>query len=51
METKKMVMDTKKESKLFKTNPIAKQVRRTPKFKPKVIKSKKIYNRKRNDNG
>ena len=39
-----------KESKFFKTNPIAKQVR-TPKFKPKVIKSKKIYNRKRNDNG
>ena len=35
---------------VFKTNPIAKQVR-TPKFKPKVIKSKKIYNRKRNDNG
>jgi|TARA_B110000483_G_scaffold6476_1_gene7661 hypothetical protein len=50
METKKMVMDTKKESKLFKTNPIAKQVR-TPKFKPQVIKNKKIYNRKRNDNG
>ena len=34
-----MVMDTKKESKLFKTNPIAKQVR-TPKFKPQVIKNK-----------
>ena len=50
METKKMVMDTKKENKLFKTNPIAKQVR-TPKFKPQVIKNKKIYNRKRNDNG
>jgi len=29
-----------------KNNPIAKEVR-TPKFKPKVIASKKIYNRKK----
>ena len=30
--------------------PVAKQVR-TPKFKSQVIVSKKIYNRKKNDNG
>ena len=32
---------------IFKTNPIAKQVR-TPKYKSQVIKSKKIYDRKKN---
>ena len=35
---------------IFKTNPVAKEVR-TPKYKSQVVKSKKIYNRKRNDNG
>ena len=34
---------------IFKTNPVAKEVR-TPKYKSQVVKSKKIYNRKRNDN-
>ena len=29
-----------------KSNPIAKEVR-TPKFKPRVVASKKIYNRKK----
>ena len=33
---------------IFKTNPIAKQVR-TPKYKSQVIKSKKIYDRKKNE--
>ena len=33
-------------SKKKKSNPIAKEVR-TPKFKPRVIASKKIYNRKK----
>ena len=32
---------------IFKTKPIAKQVR-TPKYKSQVIKSKKIYDRKKN---
>ena len=32
---------------IFKTNPIAKEVR-TPKYKSQVIKSKKIYDRKKN---
>ena len=31
---------------IFKTNPIAKEVR-TPKYKSQVVKSKKVYNRKR----
>ena len=31
---------------IFKTNPVAKEVR-TPKFKSKVIASKKIYDRKK----
>ena len=31
---------------IFKTNPVAKEVR-TPKFKSKVIDSKKIYDRKK----
>jgi hypothetical protein len=30
---------------IFKTNPIAKEVR-TPKYKSQVVKSKKVYNRK-----
>jgi|TARA_E500000318_G_C3418116_1_gene156211 hypothetical protein len=33
---------------IFKTNPVAKEVR-TPKFKPRVVVSKKIYNRKKNN--
>ena len=33
-------------SKIFKNNPVAKEVR-TPKFKSKVIASKKIYDRKK----
>ena len=33
-------------SKIFKNNPVAKEVR-TPKFKSKVIDSKKIYDRKK----
>jgi len=37
-------------NRIFGSNPVAKQVR-TPKFKSQVIVSKKIYNRKRNDNG
>ncbi len=35
---------------IFGSNPMAKEVR-TPKFKSQVVVSKKIYNRKRNDNG
>ena len=31
---------------IFKTNPVAKEVR-TPKFKSQVVKSKKIYDRKK----
>ena len=31
---------------IFKSNPVAKQVR-TPKFKSQVVESKKVYNRKR----
>jgi hypothetical protein len=31
---------------IFKTNPVAKEVR-TPKFKSKIIDSKKIYDRKK----
>ena len=31
---------------IFKTNPVAKEVR-TPKFKSQVIKSKKVYDRKK----
>ena len=37
-------------NRIFGSNPVAKEVR-TPKFKSQVIVSKKIYNRKRNDNG
>ena len=37
-------------NRIFGSNPVAKEVR-TPKFKSQVILSKKIYNRKRNDNG
>jgi len=33
---------------IFKTNPIAKEVR-TPKYKSQIIKSKKIYDRKKNE--
>ena len=33
-------------NRIFKTNPVAKEVR-TPKFKSKVIDSKKIYDRKK----
>tara|TARA_R110000787_G_scaffold101829_1_gene207486 strand:+ start:345 stop:668 length:324 start_codon:yes stop_codon:yes gene_type:complete len=33
---------------IFKTNPVAKEVR-TPKYKSQVIKSKKIYNRKKEE--
>jgi len=35
---------------IFGSNPVALEVR-TPKFKSQVVVSKKIYNRKRNDNG
>ena len=31
-----------------KTNPMAKEVR-TPKYKPKVVESKKTYNRKKKE--
>ena len=31
---------------IFGSNPVAKQVR-TPKFKSQVVKSKKVYNRKK----
>ena len=31
---------------IFKSNPVAKQVR-TPKFKSQVVASKKLYNRKK----
>jgi len=31
---------------IFKSNPVAKQVR-TPKFKSQVVESKKVYNRKK----
>ena len=37
-------------NRIFGSNPVAKEVR-TPKFKSQVVVSKKIYNRKRNDNG
>ena len=42
------VTDLYKENfdRIFKTNPVAKEVR-TPKFKSKVIDSKKIYDRKK----
>ena len=33
---------------IFKTNPVAKEVR-TPKYKSQVVKSKKIYDRKKNN--
>ena len=36
-------------NRIFGSNPVAKEVR-TPKYKSQVVKSKKIYNRKRNDN-
>ena len=39
-----MVIETK--DKIFRTNPVAKEVR-TPQFKSKVIDSKKIYDRKK----
>ena len=31
---------------IFKTNPVAKEVR-TPKYKSQVVKSKKVYDRKK----
>ena len=31
---------------IFKTNPVAKEVR-TPKYKSQIVPNKKIYNRKR----
>ena len=34
---------------IFKSNPVAKQVR-TPKFKSQVVESKKLYNRRRLNN-
>jgi hypothetical protein len=34
---------------IFKSNPVAKQVR-TPKFKSQVVESKKVYNRKKLNN-
>ena len=42
------VTDLYKENfdRIFKTNPVAKEVR-TPKFKSKVINSKKVYDRKK----
>ena len=42
------VTDLYKENfdRIFKTNPVAKEVR-TPKFKSKVIDSKKVYDRKK----
>ena len=39
-------MVIEKKDKIFKTNPVAKDVR-TPQFKSKVIDSKKIYDRKK----
>ena len=33
-------------NRIFGSNPVAKEVR-TPKFKSQVVKSKKIYNRKK----
>jgi hypothetical protein len=33
---------------IFKTNPVAKEVR-TPKYKSQVVKSKKIYDRKKKE--
>ena len=39
-------MVIEKKDKIFKTNPVAKEVR-TPQFKSKVIDSKKIYDRKK----
>ena len=42
----KKVMVIEKKNKIFKTNPVAKEVR-TPQFKSKVIDSKKIYDRKK----
>ena len=37
---------TKKNNKLKKSNPIAKDLR-TPKFKQRQLKNKKVYNRKK----
>ena len=42
----KKVMVIEKKDKIFRTNPVAKEVR-TPQFKSKVIDSKKIYDRKK----
>ena len=36
----------KRWNEIFKSNPVAKQVR-TPKFKSQVVESKKVYNRKK----
>ena len=36
----------KRWNEIFKSNPVAKEVR-TPKFKSQVVKSKKIYDRKK----
>tara|TARA_R110001592_G_scaffold86771_3_gene256161 strand:+ start:732 stop:923 length:192 start_codon:yes stop_codon:yes gene_type:complete len=35
-------------NRIFKTNPVAKEVR-TPKYKPKVVENKKKYNRKKKE--
>ena len=37
-------------NRIFGSNPVAKEVR-TPKFKSQVVESKKVYNRKRLNNG
>jgi len=39
----------KRWNEIFKSNPVAKQVR-TPKFKSQVVESKKVYNRKKLNN-
>ena len=36
----------KRWNEIFKSNPVAKEVR-TPKFKSQVVKSKKVYDRKK----
>ena len=46
MELKRKKRKKKRKPMIKKSNPIAKEVR-TPKFKPRVIASKKIYNRKK----
>jgi hypothetical protein len=39
---------SKNYERIFKTNPVAKEVR-TPKYKSQVVKSKKIYDRKKKE--